>query len=66
MFNNRIREVRERRKMSQSKLARTVGVAEPTLSQVERGQRAPWPKLRRELADVLEIAECDLFPEEVK
>ena len=63
MFKNRVREVREGKALSQSRLARLVGVAEPTLSQVERGQRAPWPKLRRQLTLVLEVTESELFPE---
>ena len=64
MFKNRIKELRERQNLSQSRLARMVGVAEPTLSQVERGQRAPWPKLKRQLTDVLKISEAELFPED--
>ncbi|MBN1189574.1 MAG: helix-turn-helix transcriptional regulator [Dehalococcoidales bacterium] len=49
--------------MSQSYLARMVGVAEPNLSQIERGQRAPWPKLKREIAQVLKISQEEIFPE---
>ena len=39
MFKNRVREVREGKALSQSRLARLVGVAEPTLSQVENSVR---------------------------
>lgn len=62
MFVNRIREAREAQGLTQTKLARLVGVAEPSLSQVERGQRASWPKLRRALARVLKCRQEDLFP----
>ena len=64
MFKNRIKEVRKGQGLSQSRLARMVNVAEPSLCQVERGQRAPWPKLKRELSDKLGVAESELFPEE--
>lgn len=63
MFTNRVREIRLEKGMSQSYLARMVGVAEPNLSQIERGQRAPWPKLKREIAQVLKISQEEIFPE---
>ena len=64
MFKNRIKEIREQKGLSQSCLARMVGVAEPSLCQVERGQRAPWPKLRRALARALKTTQAELFPPE--
>ena len=64
MFRNRIKEVREQNGLSQSRLARMVGVAEPSLCQVERGQRAPWPKLKRALARALKTSQAELFPPE--
>ena len=64
MFKNRIKEKRQLHGLSQSRLARMVGVAEPSLCQVERGQRAPWPKLRRALARALKTTQAELFPEE--
>ena len=41
-----------------------IGVAEPSLSQVERGQRLPWPRLKREISRVLKVTQEDLFPED--
>lgn len=64
MFKNRIKEMRAQNGLSQSRLARMVGVAEPSLCQVERGQRAPWPKLRRALARALKTTQAELFPPE--
>lgn len=64
MFKNSIKEIRQLRGLSQSRLARMVGVAEPSLCQVERGQRAPWPKLRRALARALKATQAELFPED--
>ena len=66
MFKNRIKEMREQTGLSQSRLARMVGVAEPSLCQVERGQRAPWPKLRRTLARALKTTQAELVPAEEK
>lgn len=66
MFQNRIKETRMQNGLSQSRLARMVGVAEPSLCQVERGQRAPWPKLRRALARALKTTQAELFPDETR
>ena len=63
MLENRVREVRLRHKLSQTKLSRLVEVPESQLSAVERGRLWPWPKLRRNLAKVLGVPEDELFPE---
>ena len=64
MFKNNIRELRNKKGISQSCLSRMIGVAEPSLSQVERGQRLPWPRLKREIARVLKVTQKELFPDE--
>lgn len=61
MFSNRIRERREKLGLSQTRLARLVGVAEPALSNVELGKWQPWPKVRHDLAKVLGVTEDYLF-----
>ena len=63
MFNNKIRQRREELGLSQSKLARLVGVPESAMSDIELGKRRPWPKVRRELANVLEMPQSELFQE---
>jgi transcriptional regulator with XRE-family HTH domain len=63
MFQNRIKEIRQEKGLSQSKLARMVDIAEPSLCQIERGQRAPWPKVKRLLSAKLGVTETELFPE---
>ena len=65
MFNNKIRQRREELGLSQSKLARLVGVPESAMSDIELGKRKPWPKVRADLATVLEITESELFEEEI-
>ncbi len=63
MEGNRIREFRERLGISQVELARRTRIASPNLSNIERGQIAPWPKIKRKLARVLKTTERELFPE---
>ncbi len=62
MFINRIREVREKVGLSQTKLACQIGMAESTLSTLETGKRYPWPKVKRDIAKALKTSEGELFP----
>lgn len=49
--------------LSLRELARRTGFDPMDISRVERGQRTPWPNLRRKTAEALGAAEADLFPE---
>jgi transcriptional regulator with XRE-family HTH domain len=62
LFINTIRQRREQLGLSQSALARLIGLAEPNLSRLELGNTKPWPKARRDLAKALGATENDLFP----
>lgn len=62
MFQNRIRERREELGLSQTKLACLIGMAEPTLSNLELGKWKPWPKARKDLSKTLGVSEKELFP----
>jgi len=64
LFNNKIRQRREELGLSQSKLARLVGVAESAMSDLELGKRQPWPKVRSALSEVLQTTESELFQED--
>ena len=64
MFKNRIRERRMELALSQTKLACLIGVAEPTLSNIELGKLKPYPKIKRDLAKALNTTEEELFPED--
>jgi transcriptional regulator with XRE-family HTH domain len=64
MFPNRIKDRRESLNLSQSQLARLVGVSSQALWPVEAGQRPPWPALRKRLASTLGCSEQELFPTE--
>ena len=62
MISHRVREYREKAGLSQTELARRVYIACTNLSAIECGRLAPWPKVRRALAEVLDVSENDLFP----
>ena len=51
-------------KVSQIELAKRIGINSTAIVQVERGHRKCWPKLRKQLARILEVDEANLFNEE--
>ena len=61
MFKNKIRERRQELGLSQTSLARLVGVAESAMSNLELGKWKPWPKVKKDLAKVLSVTEKELF-----
>jgi transcriptional regulator with XRE-family HTH domain len=54
-------KAREARGIKQKDLARLLGITPTSLSSVENGWVAPWPRLRREAARILGCTEDDLF-----
>ena len=60
----RLRELRIRRAMTQKDLASKAGIAEVTLSAIERGVELPSMRTARALAVVLEVELADI--DEVK
>jgi len=62
-MKNTVKERRLERGITQTKLAARLGIAQSNLSAVENGRLAPWPKLRRELAELLNVDESKLFPQ---
>ena len=64
MINNRLKEYREKAGLSQTELAWRAKMAGQNISAIERGTLSPWPKARKALAEALEVAETELFPEE--
>jgi putative transcriptional regulator len=56
--------VRREAGLSQVKLAKRIGISSTAIVQVERGHRKCWPKLRKQLARILEVEEENLFDEE--
>ncbi len=64
MTKNRLKEYRERAGLSQTELAWRARMAGQNISAIERGTMAPWPRARKALAEALQVAEIELFPEE--
>ena len=60
---NNLRTKRQSLGLSQTKLAIMVGVSNSVLSEIELDKRAPWPRLRKALAQALGCRESDVFPE---
>lgn len=52
-----IRKRREELQISQTNLAKAIGIKQPTMAQIERGSKVPSLILGKELARVLQ---CDL------
>ena len=57
----RLREERQRRGWSQTKLAALTGIASPDLSAIERGAKPVYPGWRKRLASVFGMTESELF-----
>jgi len=64
MLHNRLKEYREKARLSQTELAWRARMAGQNISAIERGTLAPWPKARKALADALSVSEIELFPED--
>ncbi len=60
---NRLREIRETKKLSQVDLTRKTGIGPATISNLENEKIFPYPGWRRKLAQALEVSEEELFPE---
>ena len=61
MFKNRLKEYRELRGMSQSKLAELIGISKSNISMYESGQRKPSFEVLEAIADYLNVSFNDLM-----
>lgn len=61
ILRNRLKEIRSDKGLSQSQLARIVGVSRNTISSIETGQYCPTAKLAYVLCIALDIKFEDLF-----
>lgn len=60
----RLREVRERKLMTQAELAEKTGISEATLSRIENGLQRPRISTVRKIAAALGVEPGDLIKEE--
>ncbi len=49
--------------LSQAEIARQLGITSSSVSQIEGLYRKPWPKIRRQLSQLLGMSENELFRE---
>ncbi len=61
ILRNRLKEIRSDKGLSQSQLAKIVGVSRNTISSIETGQYCPTAKLAYVLCIALDIKFEDLF-----
>ncbi|NHM26331.1 helix-turn-helix transcriptional regulator [Desulfofundulus sp. TPOSR] len=61
---NRIREIRQQKKMTQFELARRTGIHPVNLSKVESGVLRAYPGWRKRIAEALGVTEDEIFPKE--
>ena len=59
--NTRLAQVREQRGLTQRQLGELIGLSSSSVSGIENGHIRPWPKFRRDVADLLDLNESDLF-----
>lgn len=58
---NKLKELREKRDISQLKLASIIGVSQKTVSAWETGRRNPKPRELQKIEDVFGVAKEDIF-----
>ena len=61
MMNNRLKEIRQHRELTQEALASKVGVTRQTIIAIEKGKFVPSVKLALELADALQVPLVEIF-----
>jgi len=61
MFENKIKEFRQLRGLTQDQLAKSIGVAKSTVSMYEAGRREPTFEMLETIADILNASFYDLF-----
>jgi len=62
-FENHLREVRARRRMTQLRLSLETSIPQTRISLYENGFFRPNPDERERMADALEVSVEELFPE---
>lgn len=62
-MNNRLREERLLRGLTQLELAKRTDIHPVEISRIERGVVKPYPGWRKRLAAALNVPEYELFPE---
>lgn len=61
MSHLKLRRLREDAGLSQAELGRQIRISPSCISQVESGDRRPWPNFRKQVARVLGLPESEIF-----
>jgi transcriptional regulator with XRE-family HTH domain len=64
MEENLLKEIREKRGLSQLALAKLTDIAPSDISRIENGWLRPYAGWRERLAKALDVKEKELFPED--
>lgn len=62
-MENRLREIRQLKRLSQFGLAKLSNVEPSILSKIETGIISPYPAWRKRIAEALGVLEAEIFPE---
>lgn len=62
LWGSRLREARRARGLTQPQLAEMAGVAQQSVSKVERGEACPHDRVKLQLAHALGVNPSSLFP----
>ena len=55
MFQNRLKELRKEKKLSQEELGEAMNISGRTISYFEAGERTPSPEILNQLADIFNV-----------
>lgn len=58
---NKLKAIRENRKMKQVDLAQILDVSQRTISAWETGRRTPSPKYMQQIEDIFDVPKEDIF-----
>ena len=56
MFQERLKELRKQKKLSQDDLGKVINVSGRTISYFEAGERTPAPEILSQLADIFDVS----------
>ncbi|MDP1809315.1 MAG: helix-turn-helix transcriptional regulator [Actinomycetota bacterium] len=61
---SKLREFRQAKGLTQTKLARKIKMANSCVSAVETGNRQPWPNFQKRVSKALGVPESEIFCDE--
>lgn len=65
MYENKLKEIREKKNMSQFELSKEANITQADISKIENQRIIAHPGWRKRLAKTLNVPEGELFPNEI-